>query len=371
MPGGGQVKIFGDDRIKNKASKAIPATCETASRKFFVFQIGDGSPRENRPSPNLQSGIGVADNLPMETMTDTSGITAGRTQVLFDDFLNYLSVEKGLAANTLAAYRRDLARYRAFLEKEKATDWQKVTRTHILKYLGAEGKRGLESSSIARGLVSVKLFHRFLTKERHVGSDVTSVLESPKLWKKLPHFLTSPEMESILKMPDVKTATGIRDLALLECLYATGMRVSEITEIPVENIYLDNHFIKCRGKGDKERLVPLGSMAVAACRNYLEKVRSKMKAKTGHFFLGRRGEGLTRQFVWQMIKKYARLTGIAKEITPHTFRHSFATHLLERGADLRVVQELLGHSDIATTQIYTHVSGNRLKSVHAKFHPRG
>ncbi len=323
------------------------------------------------PAGILQSCVPIADNLPMDTSTFTPEKPVVKSGFLFEDFLNYLSVEKGLATNTLEAYRQDLARYRAFLEKEKAYDWQKVTRTHILKYLGAEGKRGLESSSIARGLVSIKLFHRFLTKERHVANDVTSVLESPKLWKKLPHFLTSPEMESILKMPDVKTATGIRDLALLECLYATGMRVSEITEIPLENIYLDNHFIKCRGKGDKERLVPLGSKAVEACQNYLKKVRSKMKAKTGHFFLGHRGEGLTRQFVWQMIKKYARLAGITKIITPHTFRHSFATHLLERGADLRVVQELLGHSDIATTQIYTHVSGNRLKSVHAKFHPRG
>ncbi|OGX14649.1 MAG: site-specific tyrosine recombinase XerD [Omnitrophica bacterium RIFOXYB12_FULL_50_7] len=294
-----------------------------------------------------------------------------KNQLLFEEFLNYLSVEKGLAQNTLDAYRQDLTRYDAFLKKEKVSDWNKVSRTHILKFLDAESKRGLESSSIARGLVSVKLFHRFLTKERYVPTDITSVLESPKLWKKLPHFLTSQEMDSLLKMPDVKKPGGIRDLALLECFYATGMRVSEITEIPVDHVYLDNKFIKCRGKGDKERLVPLGGVAVAACRDYLTRVRPKMKPKTDHFFLGRSGEGLTRQFVWQMIKKYARLAGITKAITPHTFRHSFATHLLERGADLRVVQELLGHADISTTQIYTHVSGNRLKSVHAKFHPRG
>lgn len=290
---------------------------------------------------------------------------------LFDEFLNYLSVEKGLARNTLEAYRQDLGRYDAFLKKEKITDWSKVTRTHILKFLNAEGKRGLESSSIARGLISIKLFHRFLAKEHYVMVDITSVLESPKLWKKLPHFLTAQEMEAILKMPNLKDTTGIRDAALLECLYATGMRVSEITDLRIENVYLDNRFIKCRGKGDKERLVPLGSVAVSACLTYLQRVRSKLKAETNHFFLGRNGTGLTRQYVWQIIKKYARLAGIAKEITPHTFRHSFATHMLERGADLRVVQELLGHSDIATTQIYTHISGNRLKSIHAKFHPRG
>ena len=313
----------------------------------------------------------MADNLSMETPTVTPEKPVDKSRLLFEEFLNYLSVEKGLAQNTLDAYRQDLARYDSFLKKEKVSDWAKVTRTHILKFLNAESKRGLESSSIARGLVSVKLFHRFLTKERHVQNDVTSVLESPKLWKKLPHFLTAQEMDSLLKMPDVKKSGGIRDLALLECLYATGMRVSEITELPVGHVYLDNNFIKCRGKGDKERLVPLGRVAVSTCQTYLAKVRSKMKVKTDHFFLGRSGKGLTRQFVWQLIKKYARLAGITKEITPHTFRHSFATHLLERGADLRVVQELLGHADISTTQIYTHVSGNRLKSVHAKFHPRG
>ena len=306
---------------------------------------------------------------------DTAPIAAekpkDKNQLLREEFLNYLSVEKGLAQNTLDAYRQDLTRYDAFLKKEKVSDWSKVSRTHILKFMNAESKRGLESSSIARGLVSVKLFHRFLTKERYVTNDITSVLESPKLWKKLPHFLTTQEMESILKMPDVKKPGGIRDLALLECLYATGMRVSELTELTAEHVYLDNKFIKCRGKGDKERLVPLGSVAASACQTYLNRVRSKLKTKTEHFFLGRSGEGLSRQFVWQLIKKYAQLAGITKTITPHTFRHSFATHLLERGADLRVVQELLGHSDISTTQIYTHVSGNRLKSVHAKFHPRG
>ncbi len=294
-----------------------------------------------------------------------------KSQLLFEEFLNYLSVEKGLAKNTLDAYRRDLAHYDKFLKKEKVPDWNKVTRSHIQKFLMAEARRDLEPASVARALVSVKLFHRYLAKEPHHIKDITDVLDSPKLWKKLPHFLNVQEMDSLLKMPDLKTPVGIRDLALLECLYATGMRVSEITELTLEHVYLDNKFIKCRGKGDKERLVPLGGVAVSACQNYLARVRSKLKTKTGHFFLGRSGKGLTRQFVWQMIKKYARLAGITKEITPHTFRHSFATHLLERGADLRVVQELLGHSDISTTQIYTHVSGNRLKSVHKQFHPRG
>lgn len=286
------------------------------------------------------------------------------------EFLNYLSVERGLSKNTLEAYRRDLGRYRAALEKVKIEDPKKVLRSHIQKFIAAERGRRLKDSSLARDVVSVKLLHRFLEKEYKIP-DVTLVLESPKPWKNLPHVLNAQEMESILKMPNIRKASGIRDRALLECLYATGMRVSEITGMPVEHVYLDNKFIKCRGKGDKERLVPLGSLAVAACQAYLVRVRPKMKPRTNHFFLGRNGKGLSRQFVWQMIRKYARLAGIAKTITPHTFRHSFATHLLERGADLRVVQELLGHADISTTQIYTHVSGNRLKSIHAKFHPRG
>ena len=172
----------------------------------------------------------------MDTETLSQEKPKDKSQLLFEDFLNYLSVEKGLAQNTLDAYRQDLARYDAFLKKEKVSDWSKVSRTHILKFLNAESKRGLESSSIARGLVSVKLFHRFLTKEHHVQNDITSVLESPKLWKKLPHFLSAQEMDSLLKVPDVKKPVGIRDLALLECLYATGMRVSEITELTLEHV---------------------------------------------------------------------------------------------------------------------------------------
>ncbi|MGI6240505.1 MAG: site-specific tyrosine recombinase XerD [Candidatus Omnitrophota bacterium] len=307
----------------------------------------------------------------MNKSAKTPDKSGNKNQFLFDEFLNYLSVEKGLAKNTLEAYRRDLVRYDEFIKKEKISDWSDIRRAHILKFLAAEGRRGLESTSVARALVSIKLFHRYLAKERYAREDVTSVLESPKLWKKLPYFLTPQETEAILNAPDPKTPMGIRDRALLECLYATGMRVSELTGLTIENVYLDNHFIKCRGKGSKERIVPIGSVAVSACQTYLEKVRRKIKAPTSHFFLGRNGKGLTRQSVWKMIKKYAIRVGITKPIKPHTFRHSFATHLLERGADLRVVQELLGHSDISTTQIYTHVSGNRLKSVHAQFHPRG
>ncbi|HXV27556.1 MAG TPA: site-specific tyrosine recombinase XerD, partial [bacterium] len=273
--------------------------------------------------------------------------------------------------NTLEAYRQDLFSYQKFLESKKIEAWDKVSRDHITSFLVLEQKRKLQTPSIARRLVTVKLFHRFLLKERYLEEDITSVLESPKLWKKLPQYLTTQEIDSLLNLPFPKTATGIRDRALLECLYATGIRVSEFTGLTLNDVNLANTFIKCRGKGDKERIVPIGQKAVEACRVYVEKVRPKQRPKTDHFFIGRRGTGLTRQFVWQLIKKYARLAGIQKTIKPHTFRHSFATHMLERGADLRIVQELLGHSDISTTQIYTHVSRDRLKGVHAQFHPRG
>ncbi len=280
-------------------------------------------------------------------------------------------VEKGLSANTLEAYRRDLAAYREFFEKQKLKDWSKVRREHIMQFLMQEKRRGLEAPSIARRLVAVKVFHRFLVAEKHLAEDITSVLETPKLWKKLPHVLTRPEMEAILKAPDTKKAAGIRDRALLECLYATGTRVSEMVGLKLSDVNLENGFLRCLGKGGKERIVPIGKQAISACREYLEKVRAKLKPKTEHFFTGKRKGGLTRQFLWQLVKKYARQAGITKPLTPHTFRHSFATHLLEGGADLRIVQELLGHSDISTTQIYTHVSRDHLKSVHARFHPRG
>lgn len=291
---------------------------------------------------------------------------------LLTDFLGYLSVERGLAANTLLAYGQDLAFYWDFVKgKLKLQGWDRVKREHILEFLMAERKRGLDSASLARRLVSVKLFHRFLVKERHLKEDVTSVLDAPKLWKKLPHFLTSPELEQILKMPDRTKPAGIRDYAILETLYSTGLRVSEIAGLKAGDFNFESAFLKCTGKGSKERVVPVGRAACEAVRTYMKKVRPRQKPKSEHLFLGRGGRGLTRQRMWMLIKQYARLAGIHKEITPHTFRHSFATHLLERGADLRVVQELLGHADIATTQIYTHVSRDRLKSVHASFHPRG
>ncbi|MFZ5801946.1 MAG: site-specific tyrosine recombinase XerD [Candidatus Omnitrophota bacterium] len=288
-----------------------------------------------------------------------------------DEFFNYLSVEKGLSANTLEAYRRDLKTYRDYLLSKKIRTWNHVNRHVINNYLSHEKQQGLEVASLARRLVTVKIFHRFLVKERYLEDDVTSVLESPKLWKKLPQFLTQPEMILLLKAPAGQKAEDIRDRALLECLYATGVRVSEVVGLRLEDVNLESHFVRCRGKGDKERIVPLGQKAVDACRLYIDRVRNKKRTQSNLLFIGREGRGISRQFIWHMIRRRAQQAGIAKKITPHSMRHSFATHLLERGADLRIVQELLGHADIATTQIYTHVSRDRLKGIHAKFHPRG
>lgn len=287
-----------------------------------------------------------------------------------EEFLNFLSVEKGLARNSILAYESDLKKYLVFLNSKRVNDINRVTREHITQFLFSEKQRKQEASSIARALVAVKLFHRFLVKEGLLKKDVTSVLESPKLWKRLPSFLSIQEMEAIINAPNLRTATGVRDRAILELLYATGMRVSELVGLKRLDLNLEAGFLKCFGKGSKERIIPLGRSAKEALERYFSKVRST-DSKGEELFLGLKRTGkLSRQAVWQMIRHYAKQARIKKKISPHTFRHSFATHLLERGADLRVVQELLGHSDIVTTQIYTHVSRDRLKKVHHEFHPR-
>ncbi len=220
--------------------------------------------------------------------------------------------------------------------------------------------------------MAIKLFHRFLVKEGELKEDITSALDSPKTWRKLPHFLTLEEVTLMIELPDLRKEEGVRDRALLELFYATGLRVSELAKLKVEDLNFEAGFLKCMGKGSKERIVPLGSKCRESLEKYLKRVRQQPAASAVSFlFLGRSGQGITRQALWQIVKRYARRAGITKKISPHTFRHSFATHMLERGADLRVVQELLGHSDIATTQIYTHIDKDRLKAIHEKFHPRG
>lgn len=287
-------------------------------------------------------------------------------------FLESLSIEKGLSRNTLLSYGRDLRRYAAFLEKKKITAAGKVGRRDIMDFLLHEKNRELEPTSIARALVAVRMFHRFLAEEGKVGENVTDALESPKLWKKLPNYLTLAEVERLLDAPNARRAQGVRDAAVLETMYATGLRASEVTSLKLSSLDFQEGTLRVMGKGSKERVVPMGKTARESVRRYIAKARAGWvkEGRTDALFVSRQGRPISRQTVWAILKKYARQSGLGKKVYPHVLRHSFATHLLEHGADLRVVQELLGHSDIATTQIYTHVDKSRLKGIHQKFHPR-
>jgi integrase/recombinase XerD len=289
-----------------------------------------------------------------------------------DSFLNYLLVERGLAANTIVSYRRDLKNYVDFISSRGIKGVAQVTRNEIGNFLLAQKDKGLSANSISRGLAAIKVFHRFLLRERLASLDPTSLIESPKLWKKIPETLSLNEVDALLVSPNIKDKGGIRDKAILETLYATGMRASEAAGLKTEDVNLDIGFLRCIGKGNKERVIPLGRKAVASISRYLRSARPAfLKNQQSPFlFLNRFGRRLSRQSLWKLIKRYARQAGIQKPMRPHILRHSFATHLLERGADLRSVQEMLGHANISTTQIYTHVNKERLKSIHRMYHPR-
>lgn len=291
---------------------------------------------------------------------------------LSEEFLNYLSVERGLSKNTITSYRADLACFLNYLESKGLSNIESIKRDEIRNYLMHLKDKGLSSNSISRALVAIKMFYKFLAQERFIKDDVAGILESPKLIRPLPNVLNIQEVEKLLQAPDIRERMGMRDKAALELMYATGMRVSEIVDLPTNTLNLDVGFIKCKGKGDKERIVPIGSQAKNAIYKYMQDARPALlkNKEDSHLFLSRLGKRISRQSFWKMIKKYAKRARIKKEIAPHTLRHSFATHLLERGADLRVVQEMLGHADIATTQIYTHVNKERLKLIHRQFHPR-
>ncbi len=291
---------------------------------------------------------------------------------LLEEFLNYLTVERGLSKNTISAYRTDLEHLMGRMETIGIKDVGKIRRQDITSYMLYLKDKGIGSNSISRALVAIKMFYRFLIQEHLAKEDISGVIESPKLIRGLPDVLNIDEVDKLLAGPDLRDNVGIRDKAALELMYATGMRVSEMVELSKEGLNLDIGFVKCRGKGDKERIVPVGKKAKEALVRYIEKVRPKLlKGKEDpHLFISRLGRKISRQTFWKMIKRYAKLARIKKEITPHTLRHSFATHLLEHGADLRVVQEMLGHADIATTQLYTHIDRTRLKSIHRQFHPR-
>ncbi|TYO99704.1 tyrosine recombinase XerD subunit [Geothermobacter ehrlichii] len=292
---------------------------------------------------------------------------------LLDRFLNYLLVEKGLSSNTLDAYGRDLAQYLEFLEQDGITTLAAIRSAHVLGYLARLRKRGLSARSRARKLVSLRQFHRYLVQEGLTADDPTARIEAPKNLPPLPKSLTQDEVERLLASPVGDEPLALRDRAMLEVLYATGLRVSELVSLELGQLQLDAGFLRAFGKGSKQRIVPLGEPATEALIRYLAEGRPCLVGdrRQEKVFLNRSGLGLTRQGFWKMMKRRAAMAGITKNITPHTLRHSFATHLLDNGADLRSVQTMLGHADISTTQIYTHVSRERLRRIHEKHHPRG
>ncbi|MGE5308430.1 MAG: site-specific tyrosine recombinase XerD [Deltaproteobacteria bacterium] len=293
-------------------------------------------------------------------------------QDLITAFLDYLSVERGLSRNTIESYREDLEQFAAFCEDRKTSSMGSLSRGDVTDFMFSQKEQGISPNSIARRLSCLRMFFRFLVRERIIKNDPTGLIDSPKLWKKVPDTLSFNEVEALLAQPSTRKPQGIRDRAILETLYATGMRVSEAAGLLKDNANLDVGFIRCVGKGNKERIVPLGRKAVESIERYLTAARPGfLNGKQSEFlFLSRLGKRLSRQSLWKLIKFYAKEARIKKPIKPHILRHSFATHLLEHGADLRSVQEMLGHANISTTQIYTHVNKDRLKSVHKMFHPR-
>ncbi|EKN69675.1 site-specific tyrosine recombinase XerD [Neobacillus bataviensis LMG 21833] len=289
-------------------------------------------------------------------------------------FMNYMIVEKGLAKNTIVSYERDLNSYLRYLKDvESIQSLNEIQRVHIIHFLSFLKDHGKSAKTLARHVASVRAFHQFLLRDKATDQDPSVLIESPKLERALPKVLSLREVEILLDTPDSHDHFGIRDKAMLELLYATGIRVSELIGLDIENIHLTMGFVRCMGKGNKERIIPIGRTAAEAIKHYLENGRPHfvtMKHHDDALFLNHQGHRLTRQGFWKILKKLAKEAGIEKELTPHTLRHSFATHLLENGADLRAVQEMLGHADISTTQIYTNVTKTRLKDVYSKFHPR-
>jgi len=283
-------------------------------------------------------------------------------------YLDYLAVEKGLAKNSLASYATDLRRFGHWLGD---TPLESAKRQNIVRYIQSLRSSGISARSVARALAAMRGFFRFLVAERHLKHDPTENLDNPKLWSTLPKSLHPSEVDDLLAAPDRATPDGLRDAAMLELLYATGLRVSELIRVKVEDLVLDAGFLRTFGKGSKERIVPFGDSAGKAITTYIETARPHFNRRNDvHLFLTNRGRPMTRQTFWMKIVKYARQAGIRAHISPHVLRHSFATHLLENGADLRSVQLMLGHSDISTTQIYTHVSRARLQKMYDQYHPR-
>ncbi len=294
-------------------------------------------------------------------------------EALVESFLNYLIVECGLSDNTIKGYKGDLRNFSNYLQDTGIKCFQELRAKMIVSFIENEKQRGLSENSISRCLVTVKMLYKYMIMEGKISVNPMSSVNTLKLRKHLPEVLHYNAIEEMLRAPDCNDKLGIRDKAILELMYATGARVSEIASIKVSWINFDYGFIRCQGKGSKQRIVPMGPEAVKAIKRYLQEVRPlllKIEDDGPLLFLSRTGKKLRRENIWSLVKKYAMKAGIRSNISPHTLRHSFATHLLEGGADLRSVQEMLGHSNISTTQIYTHIDRKYLKSVHQKFHPR-
>jgi len=289
---------------------------------------------------------------------------------LLKRFLNYLAVEKGLARNSLDSYERDLQKYFAFLRLKEP---DAVAPQDVLAFLTHLSAEGLATPSAARCLSAVRGFHKYLLIDGLSRTDPTENIETPRGWKRLPKTLNSSEVETLLDQPDRTTPRGLRDRAMLELLYATGLRASELVGLRLQDVNLERGYVMTVGKGSKERTVPLGEVAMVRLKEYLARARPLLLkgAEADALFVSSRKRQISRQMFWERIKQYVRKAGIIKNVSPHTLRHSFATHLLDNGADLRAVQAMLGHADISTTQIYTHVSRERLRQTHEKYHPRG
>jgi len=292
---------------------------------------------------------------------------------LVDEYLNYLTVEKGVSLLTIDAYSRDLNRYINFIQNCGIQNCINITSDDIVSYLVQVKKDGLNEKSVNRGLAALRGFYKYLLREKKIDVNPVANIELAKVWTRLPDTLSKEEMNLLLSQPGIKTPVTLRDTAMLELMYATGIRVSEIISLTLNNMNWQVGYLVVMGKGGKERIVPVGRFAYDYLNEYVSHARSQFVKgqRTNILFLNRSGKGLTRQGFWKIVKKYVNKAGLKKKIHPHTFRHSFATHLLEGGADLRSVQLMLGHADISTTQIYTHITRERLKSIHKKCHPRG
>ena len=294
-------------------------------------------------------------------------------QLLLDGFYNYMVAERRLAPNTVESYARDLDRYLAFIAQGTTLQLKQCTRSDLTRFFTLQQSLGLSARSLARMLSSIKTFFNYLIIEGVLDQNPFQDVRTPQIDKRLPEVMNREEIDALIKAPDTETAFGLRDRAFFEVLYATGLRVSELIGLRMDNLNFDTGFVIVTGKGSKQRIVPLGEVALGWLRSYLTQVRPVLIKRSGNsfVFVNRGGAAMSRQGFWKLIKKYSLSAGITKKISPHTLRHSFATHILEGGADLRSVQVMLGHADIQTTQIYTHVANTTLKKIHDTYHPRG